>query len=697
MKTRTILIPFCLFVVSCAANTSGGNKDDYIWLEDSASERTKSWIAKTNKNTLEILDTPVFHEIKESRMKRGKTARVEQVFYLGKMLAKISQPTAKSKGILQVATPSESYSTLKWNNLIDFDELGQKEGVRWEYDKSICNPDNLNICMVGISNDGENKVEYREFNIEKGNFVKDGLFVPTGITNLLWADSDSLLLTSTSYSKSISKSGKSTELRKLNRGQSIKEAELILARDAIGGIELHNYSHEDKNYRLAHHWHDFYNGNTWIYEKDQLIKIDIPTGHRLYGIHNGNIILKTYAEWNVNNESYPAGSVLSIDLAKSLVGDIEIELLFKQTEKQSFEHIYLTKSRIVLNVLSELRTYPLSIYQDNSGKWVKERVKKPSSDVLRINSASNYHDEAIVSYRGFLTASAYYFMDAKNKTHRPAAASEKTFPTEKYKVEYRFSKGEDGVKIPYQIVFPKDMDKTKAYPTIIYVYAAYGLPRTEFYSDVIGNEWLERGGVYVIANARGGGAYGDKWHKAAMRTTKHKTYEDVATVAKDLIDKGITTPSKLGVYGGSLGGLASCSVAVNYPELFSASVCKSPLLDLIRFTELGDGNSWISELGDPSDAAERPYLEANSPYNKIETVKDLHVPLLVTYSKDDIMHPGHARKMKAKMDDLNIQSLYYEHPEGGHSGPKSREGKATVTAVQYSYFVNKLMKPKEVK
>lgn len=695
MKIRLILAPLFLLVGGCNAQTA---KDEFIWLESSGSEKTNSWIAETNKSTLATLDTPAFHEIKKSRMGNAKAARVEQPFYLGNMLARITLPSAKSKGILQVASPSDiEYSEIVWKELINFDTLGAKESIRWEYDQSICNPENLNRCMVGISNDGENKTEYREFDLKERKFVEGGLFVPTGITSLSWADSDTLILSTTYNSKAISKSGKSTELKKLKRGSTIEESEVLLVRDAVGGIDSLPFSSDGKNYIIVHHWHDFYNGNTWVYKNDKLLKVNLPTGHIVYGIHKDNLIIKTYADWTISEVDYPAGSVLSVNLSQDKYDNVKIVSLLEQNEKQSFEDVYLTKSRIMLNVLSELRTYPLTIFLDSNGNWVKERVEKPSGDVLRINGASNYHDEAIVSYRGFLTPSAYYFLDAKNKKHRPSVASESSFPTENYKVDYRFATGKDGVAIPYQIVYPKDLDPNKTYPTIVYVYGAYGLPRTEFYSSVIGNEWLERGGVYVIANTRGGGAYGDKWHKAAMRTTKHKTYDDVATVAKELIKRGITKPSKLGVYGGSLGGLASCSVAINNPELFAASVCKSPLLDLIRFTELGDGNSWISELGDPFDDKERPYLEENSPYHKIERTKKMSSPLFLTYAKDDIMHPGHARKMKAKMDKLGISALYYEHPEGGHRGPKSKEGRATVTAVQYSYFVNQLMGKKSRK
>jgi prolyl oligopeptidase len=665
-----------------------GMEDEFMWLEDSSLEKTKSWVSEQNQRTLKTLDIPAFHAIRDSRLNSNQKAKIDRPFYIGKVIAKISQPNANSKGILKVSNSFEKGS-VNWRTIIDFDELGAIDNKKWEYSDSVCNPHNLNICLIGLSNNGSHQAEYREFDIEKGEFVKEGFLIPTGTTSIAWIDSDTLLVSSTYKTKALSKSDYSTELKRLKRSQSIENAEVLLTREPVGGLDPYQYMSQGNKYLLVHHWHDFYNGNTWHFKNGKLHKIDIPTGHYIYGVHKGNLVIKTYADWNIKNKTIPAGSVVAVDLNSKTKP--EVELVFEQNESQSFREVYLTKSRILVSSMNELRTSPVSIHKSDDGKWIAEHIKKPSDDVLRILSASDLHPEAIVSYRGFLTASAYYFLNASTKKHQAWAASKAAFPTNKYKVEYMFAKGEDGVEIPYQIVFPKDIDKSKKYPTIVYVYGAYGLPRTEFYSDVIGKEWLERGGIYVIANARGGGAYGARWHQAAMRTTKHKTYEDVATVARSLIKKGITEPSKLGVYGGSLGGLASCSVALNYSELFSASVCKTPLLDLIRFIKLGDGNSWISELGDPNDAKERPYLETNSPYNKIEKIRSLHAPLLLTYSNDDTMHPAHARKMAAKMNKLGLEVLFYEHPEGGHSGPKSKEGKATVTAVQYSYFVDRLM------
>ena len=293
-------------------------------------------------------------------------------------------------------------------------------------------------------------------------------------------------------------------------------------------------------------------------------------------------------------------------------------------------------------------------------------------------------------YRGFISPSNIYLMDVINDTNKVLEKSPIAFDNSNLSHEYHYATAPDGTKIPYQVVGPKNRDPNKTYPTIMYVYGAYGVARTAWYRQDIGTEWLTEGGVYVIANVRGGGEYGVPWHQAAVRTKKHQTIDDMATVARDLIKNKVTSEKQLGVYGASVGGLAACAMVTSYPELINASICFAPLTDLMRYTKLFAGDSWMAELGDPEDENEKGALLKLSPFHAIKKDNNLPAPLLITHKSDDRMHPGHARRMVAKMQEQGYEAFYYESKEGGHTGGSGPEEKAKIRAMEYEYFRQRL-------
>jgi len=687
---RIIGISFLLIFISTTCYSN--DVDNYLWLEELKSKSSKEWVFNQNQKTIsQFVEKPRYQEIRSNILSQLQSNNSPNtVFYIGNLIGQIDKVTPNSKGILKTISIKESYQpNPRWSIQIDFDELSKTEQKDWVYGDSVCNFDQPNQCMVSLSLNGSDEKEYREFDLSAGQFVKNGIVIPIGTTSVAWNDKDSLFFASTYDGKNTSKSGFPTKLHLLNRHQKLTDAKVIYQGKNIGGVLPKPFISNQKKYMLIQHWTDYYNGFMWLYYNNKMIEVGIPTSHEVYGVHDGFAIVKLYEKWQANGVTYPDGSVVGVDLNSLDLNKPKLELIFEQNPSQAFELVNVTRSNIVINVLSELVTYPVSIKR-NKGKWVVNYIKKPSNDVLSINSASNFHNEIVAEYSGFLNPSTNYFIDTEKYTHRLWSETPKAFETENLSFGIHFAKGSDGVSIPYQMVGPKNLDPNKHYPVIIYVYGAYGDARTAWYSESLGTEWLSRDAIYVIANVRGGGAYGDSWRKAALRTTKHKTVDDVATVAKELIKKGITVPSKLGLYGGSLGGFAACSTLVRYPELFNAVICKAAILDLERFTELFDGNSWIGEFGDPNNPNERAYILKHSPFHSINPSKDYPIPLLISYANDDRVHPGHARKMAARMHDFGYGVYLYEHPNGGHGGASTKEGKALVKALQYEYFLQRL-------
>ncbi len=536
----------------------------------------------------------------------NKREQTKIIFYIGDEVAQIAKETDTSKGVLQSITFEESRKpNPKWKDLVNFDILSKHESNNFVFGDTVCNLTNIKQCLFGLSINGTNEKEYREYDLKRKVFLEKGFKIPKGNTGIAWINNNTLLFASSFKGEKTSKSGYGLNLKLWKRGELINQAESILQVDSGDGINPRQFISEGKSYILVQHWLDFYNGDIYYYKNSQLKKLNVPTSHELYGVHKGFAILKLYKQWEINGEIFPLSSLVGVNLDSPDLNQPKLELIIAQNAHLSFDSVKLTKSYILLNILEDMKTKPLALQRlgetELGTRWEKKYINKPSNDVLRIRATSPILEEAIVGYRGFLNPNSLYFLDAVKGKHRFWASSPKAFNADNLAFSYHFAKGKDGVKIPYQMVGPKNLIPGKSYPVIIYVYGAYGEPVTAWHSSTLGKEWLSAGGIFVIANVRGGGAYGEKWHQSAVRTSKHKTTDDVSTVAKDLIQRNITTNKKIGVIGESLSGLTACSVAIAYPKLINAAFCRSALTDLIRYTKFFDGSAWISELGDPED------------------------------------------------------------------------------------------------
>ena len=686
---RITLITFS--ISSCSANAN----DEYLWLEDNDSAETQKWIKKENQATLnklggEGLNVTTTNILSQTQSKKA----IDWINFIGKRVTRLKRYSESSKGVLESITLEDSTKeNPKWRKLIDFDELSKLEGKDLSYSKSsACFPENPDLCLLGISMNGSDSREFREFDMSTGKFVDKGFRIPLGETSVAWVDKDTLIFSSTFKGNKVSEAEYGLSVKKWSRGTNIAEATTILEKESGDGLIPQQYVSGKQSYILIQHWLDFYSGDIYEFKNDKLKKLKIPVSHELYGVNNGFAIVKNYETWNINSKEIPKGSLIGVDL--STTGKKEkLEPIFSPARNQAFEEVSMTKSHVLIRLLEDMITKPLSlrrVEKNSESSWESKFLTPPSNEVLRIRSTSNFVDEAIVAYRGFLNPNAIYFMNPFTDKHRFWKKAELAFDNSGMVFEYKFATSADGVKIPYQIARPKTLIKNKKYPTIIYVYGAYGSPMTAWHRSDLGTEWLAKNRVYVIANARGGGAYGEEWHQAAMRTTKYKTTDDVAAVAKELINSGITSSKNMGVTGASAGGGTSCAALIRYPDLFNAAVCQSAILDLMRYTILYGGKSWSSELGDPNKPEEREYLSNYSPYNMVQKLSTIPPPFFLTFSNDDRVHPGHSRRMVRKMKEKGLEAFIYESPEGGHNGATTNKERALVRALKYEYFSQRL-------
>jgi prolyl oligopeptidase len=392
--------------------------------------------------------------------------------------------------------------------------------------------------------------------------------------------------------------------------------------------------------------------------------------------------------------------LLVADADAYLKGERRFAALFTPTATRSLAGYAVTRETVIVNVLDKVAS-KLQEWREKPGGdatlWTRREMQAPYPGQLSVSALFDpllAHDELAEHY--FLNAADFLSPDSLqlgrtgNDERERLKARPSFFDAEGLRVEQRFTPSKDGTRVPYFVIWPKGAKPDAENPTLLYGYGGFEVSLTPFYSGGIGRAWLARGGVYVLANIRGGGEFGPAWHQAAVKADKHKSYEDFAAVAQDLIRRRVTRPGRLGIQGGSNGGLLVGAVMVKRPELFNAVVCQVPLLDMKRFSKLLAGASWMAEYGDPDKPAEWEWIERYSPYQNVKAGVRMPKVLFTTSTRDDRVHPGHARKMAARMLEQKHAVLYWENIEGGHGGAADNGQRAQMSALEYTFLWQQL-------
>ena len=685
--------------------------DEFVWLEDIHGEEQLAWVREQNARTEEFLEDAGYAAVEAGILEvLDSTDRIAMVNKRGDFYYNFWKDREHPKGLWR-RTTWESYlsDAPDWDVLLDVDALAASEGIEWVFHGAgFLRPSDgsdYRLAMVSLSPDGGDANRYREFDLATRTFVDpaDGGFdLPTAKGHVSWLDADTLLVSSTADGLPATSSSYARTAVKLRRGESLASAEQIfeIPEDHMLAMVAHD-STPGFERTFAVDYIDFYNQRTSLLHDGAWMDIDVPTDVNI-SAHREWLMFRPRHDWSVAGVQYPAGSLLAAGLEEWLAGTRDVVVLFTPDDHTSLQSWSWTRDYLLLNLLrdvsSEIRVLDPS-KPDDSGSWAWSTLDAcpPLHDVNAY--AVDDEDESGAGNDYWLVATGFTTpttltrgsLGPAGSHHEEVKRSPSFFNEAGYEVQQHFAVSADGTRIPYFQVASKDLVLDGQNPTQLSGYGGFEVSRTPAYSGTIGRAWLERrttgedahvrGGVYVVANIRGGGEYGPSWHHAALRENRHRAYEDFAAVAQDLISRGVTSRKRLGCVGGSNGGLLVGNMLTQYPELFGAISCGVPLLDMRRYTKLSAGYSWIAEYGDPDVPGQWEFIRTFSPYHLLRDGVEYPETFIWTATSDDRVGPVQARKMAARMQAMGIPNVWFhEALEGGHAGASDNRQAAALQA-----------------
>jgi prolyl oligopeptidase len=657
--------------------------DPYLWLEDITGDDALDWVREHNEPTLAALGADRFEQMRSEALEVLDTdARIPHARRRGEFLYNFWRDAQNPRGLWR-RTTLESYRTERpaWEELIDVDALAASDGESWVWGGAGALRPEYTRALIYLSHGGSDAKIVREFDLTTKQFVPDGFTLPVAKSVISWEDENTLLVGTDFGEGSLTESGYPRLVKRWRRGQPLAHAETVFegaSTDASVGASVDRTPGFERT--IVRRAIDRYTAEVFELRGGEFIRIDAPADAGIRA-HRQWLQIGLRTDWHRGNTTYRAGSLLIADYDEFLAGTAELHVVFEPDERTTVRQRAWTRDQLVLVTLTDVASRVLVV---TPGSWQTAPMPgiPPNTDTV-ITGADDIADEIFLDSDSFTMPSRLFYSAAGAPLEQIKSAPA-FFDAEGIGVSQHFATSDDGTAIPYFVVAHQDSNGPR--PTLLYGYGAYGSKQTPTYSGIYGRLWLARGCNYVLANIRGGGEYGPSWHLQAVRTGRHKSFEDFACVAKDLVDRGVSTVDQLGAMGGSAGGLLIGAMLTRYPELFGALVASAPLFDLLRYHRLLTGPAHIAEYGDPDDPAERPFLEAYSPYHNIAADRRYPPILITTSSADDRLHPGHARKMAAALEAAGHEVHYYENIEGGHSGAADNAQAALQTALRFEFL-----------
>jgi prolyl oligopeptidase len=668
-------------------------QDPYLWLEDVESERALDWAAAQNERSVEFLEShPLFDSIhKRSLEILTADDRIAYPSLRGGEIYNFWRDADHVRGIWRM-TSTEAYrgDDPAWDTIIDVDALAEAEDENWVWGGASCRYPDYDRCMIRLSIGGADAAVRREFDMETRSFVEDGFVLPESKSYISWRDRDSVFLGPAFEDEQVTASGYPRQVHIWERGTPRNQARLVFEIDR-GQVLVSASRLWDGTtpWDIITVLPTFFTREYHVLRDGETIRVDVPDDANLAGIIDGQLLVELKSDWRVAGEDFSQGALLAADMESVLAGSPDFDLLFQPSERQAVNGVSTTENTVIVSILDNVTGQLLRFTHDDDG-WSRHSLDVPEMGTISVVSTDDRSDAFYFNYTGILTPSRLYEADAAADTRREIRAEPARFDTEGMDVEQFFASSADGERIPYFVVMPKDFEANGAAPTLIGAYGGFEVARTPFYSGTIGSAWLEHGGVYVLANIRGGGEFGPRWHQAALKENRQRAFDDLIAVSEDLIERGITSLEHLGIQGGSNGGLLTGAVMVQRPDLYNAVIIQVPLLDMKRYHKLLAGASWMAEYGDPDDPEQWAYISEYSPYQNLSADADYPKAFVTTSTRDDRVHPGHARKFVARMMEQDHDVLYYENIEGGHGGAANLKQRAYVGALIYAYLHDRL-------
>ncbi len=669
--------------------------DPYLWLENVHGDRAMEWVKKQNAiTTKRFVDRPGFDALRDTILEvLDSDARIPYVNRMGEYLYDFWRDREHPRGLWRRTTLEEYRKpNPKWDVLLDIDALGKAEGKQWVYEGSQCLEPKYERCLVSLSPDGGDAVAVREFDIPSRSFVSDGFRLDVAKSNVSWIDENTLYVGTDFGPGSMTESSYPRIAKRWVRGTPLSAAKTVYEGKptdmTVAAYHARTPGFERDFLRVVK---DFYHAETYLLTSDQQKRIDVPDDAEL-DVHRQWLLIQTRSSWSVGGKSYPAGALLASNFDAFMGGARDLTVLFQPDEHTSLSSYSWTRHHLILDILDDVKSR-LEVLTPGQGDWKREPLSGASGlNTIRVaDTDPDSTDEYWLEVTGFLTPSTLrrgVIGEGKAEAVKQAPAF---FDASRFEVNQHFAISKDGTRVPYFQVSPKGMKTDGNNPTLLYGYGGFEVSLLPGYSGTVGRSWLERGGVYVVANIRGGGEYGPRWHEAALKANRPRAYEDFAAVASDLIKRGVTSPAHLGAEGGSNGGLLMGNMLTTYPQLFGAIVCEVPLLDMKRYTHLSAGASWIAEYGDPDKPEEWKFIRTFSPYQNVKQGEKYPPILFYTATSDDRVGPVQARKMAAKMEAMGHDNVwFYENTEGGHGAAADNRQSAFMRALASEFLWSQL-------
>ncbi|GAA3819538.1 prolyl oligopeptidase family serine peptidase [Amycolatopsis tucumanensis] len=665
------------------------DEDPYLWLEDVTGERALDWVRQRNAESVaELTGGTRFEQLRdEAREVLDADDRIPYIRRRGEYFYNFWQDATHPRGLWR-RTTLDSYRTERpeWEVLLDVDALAEAEGENWVWQGAAVLRPSYRRGLAELSRGGADAAVVREFDLETREFVAGGFELPEAKSRLGWIDEDRIYVGTDFGPGSMTASGYPRIMKEWRRGTPLAEAVTVFEGkpDDVAVFAYHDPTpgfERDFVGRAI----DFYRTEKFLRTPDGLVKLDVPEDAQT-STHKEWLLIRTRTAWTVAGRDYAPGTLLAARFDDYLAGERDLTVLFEPDGRTSLEAWDWTKHHLLLTTLADVHT-ELHVLTPGEDGWRREPLAgAPELGTAEIvDTDPDHSDEYLLNTSGFTQPATLSYGHVGGETEILKQAPAR-FDASDITVEQHFATSRDGTRIPYFVVRPRNGDG----PTMLTGYGGFEVSRLPAYSGVTGRGWLARGGTYVLANIRGGGEYGPGWHTGAIKENRYLVYEDFAAVAADLVERGITTPERLGIHGGSNGGLLMGVMLTRYPELFGAIVSQVPLLDMKRYHLLLAGASWVAEYGDPDDPAEWEYISKYSPYQNVHKGRKYPPTLFMTSTRDDRVHPAHARKMMARMLEQGHDVRYYENIEGGHGAAADNEQLAYKWALLFEFLWQKL-------
>ena len=663
--------------------------DPYLWLEEVDGARALDFVRLANMRTLsELQERPEFSQIRDQvREVLDSRERIAQVAVHGDYLYNFWQDRANPRGLWRRTTWAEYRKAQPtWQTVLDVDALARDENENWVWKNAQCLPPRADQCLISLSRGGGDAIVVREFDLAKRQFVADGFVLPEAKSEVEWRDRDTIYVGTDFGPGSLTDSGYPRIVKRWSRGTLLAQAVTVFEgqRTDVGVSPWVDHDFRDGTMRISEGIRRsiaFFNGQTFVLRDGVLVRLAVPDD-AVAQIVGQWLVVRLRSPWSIGARSYSAGSLIVTNAREFSQGKEAFDVLFEPTARTALNNWSATRDTIVLDVLDNVRS-SIWIMQPAAGGWRRQEIALPSLGAANARPVDRYtSDKVFVTYQDFLTPPTL-FIGAAGEPVEKLKSMPAFFDAARMTVQQLEAKSTDGTRVPYFVIGARGV---KDAPTMLYGYGGFEVPLEPFYSGALGRAWLARGGVLVIANIRGGGEFGPAWHQAALKEKRQNAFDDFISIAEDLARRGIAQAKHVGIRGGSNGGLLVGAALTQRPELFGAAVAQVPLLDMKRYSKLLAGASWMAEYGDPDVPDQWTYIAKYSPYQNVRRGVRYPPTLFVTSTRDDRVHPAHARKMFARMREQGHDAWYYENIEGGHGAASNNEQRARMAAIEYTFL-----------